>query len=115
MIKTAKVCRENMLAAAKEGFINATDLADYLTKKGLPFRSAYKAVGEIVGYCVKNSKVLEELSIEEYKAFSEMFEEDLYEAIDLKNCVESRISAGGTGSASIDAQLVYVKEFLQNN
>ncbi len=114
MIRTAKVCKENMLSAAQKGFINATDLADYLTKKGMPFRSAYKAVGEIVGYCVKNGKVLEEVTIEEYKAFCEMFEKDLYEAIDLKSCVESRISAGGTGTASVEVQIKYLEEFCKN-
>ncbi len=113
MIRTAKICKENMLSAAQKGFINATDLADYLTKKGLPFRSAYKAVGEIVGYCVKNGKVLEEVTIEEYKEFCEMFEKDLYEAIDLKACVESRISAGGTGTKSVEAQIKYLEEFCQ--
>ena len=114
MIKTAKLCKDSMLSAAKKGFINATDLADYLTKKGLPFRSAYKAVGEIVGYCVKNGKVLEEVTIEEYKAFSEMFEKDLYNAIDLKNCVESRISAGGTGAASVNAQIEYLEALCES-
>ncbi len=113
MIRTAKVCKENMLSAAQKGFINATDLADYLTKKGLPFRSAYKAVGEIVGYCVKNGKVLEEVTIEEYKAFSEMFEKDLYDAIDLTACVESRISAGGTGFTSVKSQIAYLEDFCK--
>jgi len=112
MIKTMKAIPENMLKAAQKGFINATDLADYLTKKGIPFRSAYKTVGQIVGYCVKNNKVLEDITIEEYKGFDNNFEKDLYDAIDLHNCVESRISAGGTGLASVENQIEYVKKYL---
>ncbi len=113
MIETMKALPENMLRAAQKGFINATDLADYLTGKGMPFRSAYKTVGEIVGYCVRKGKVLEELTIEEYKGFCESFEPDLYSAIDLKTCVRKRTSAGGTGLASIDTQIEYVLGFLE--
>ncbi len=113
MIRTMKALPDNMLRAAQKGFINATDLADYLTKKGIPFRNAYKTVGQIVGYCVREEKILEELTIREYKEFSEAFEEDLYDAIDLHNCVEKRISAGGTGLASIEKQISYVAEFLK--
>ena len=115
MIKTMKALPDNMLRAAQKGFINATDLADYLTKKGQPFRSAYKTVGEIVGYCVKQNKVLEELSLEEFKGFSTVFENDLYEAIDLHNCVESRISAGGTGRESVKMQINFITDFLKND
>ncbi len=115
MIETMSVCPENMLSAAREGFINATDLADYLTKKGIPFRVAYKAVGQIVGYCVQNGTVLEELPLSVYKQFHEAFEEDLFAAIDLKCCVATRISQGGTGGASVDHQLEVVKEFLENH
>ncbi|MBO5929287.1 MAG: argininosuccinate lyase [Clostridia bacterium] len=111
MIHTMKALPENMLQAAQKGFINATDLADYLTKKGIPFRAAYKVVGQIVGHCVQNNKVLEDLSLEEYQTFHESFEEDLYEAINLHTCVESRISAGGTGLASVEQQLSYITEF----
>lgn len=113
MIAGMKAISDNMLKAAQNGFINATDLADYLTKKGMPFRMAYKIVGQIVGYCVQNGKVLEALTMEEYKEFSEVFESDLYKAIDLHNCVESRISAGGTGHASVETQIAYVTEFLK--
>ncbi len=81
MISTMKALPENMLQAAQKGFTNATDLADYLTKKGLPFRTAYKIVGQIVGHCVQHGTVLESLSLEEYKTFHEIFEEDLYAAI----------------------------------
>ncbi|MBR4278917.1 MAG: argininosuccinate lyase [Clostridia bacterium] len=113
MIETMKSLPENMLKAAQQGFINATDLADYLVKKGLPFRSAYKISGSIVGDCIKKRKVLEELALDEYKAYSELFESDLYEAISLKTCVEKRISVGGTSRESCDAQIEFVKNSLK--
>ena len=112
MIEGMKALPENMLNAAKKGFINATDLADYLTKKGLPFRSSYKISGQAVAYCIEKGKVLDTLSLEEYKAFSDIIEEDVYNAIDLTTCVETRVSDGGTGSASIDAQIAFITEFL---
>ena len=112
MMKTLKARPENMLKAAQTGFINATDLADYLVRKGLPFRSAYKIAGQAVARCQAEGLVLETLPIEEYKALSELFEENLYRDIDLKTCVEKRISAGGTSRASVDEQLGYVKEKL---
>ena len=114
MIDTMKPIPENMKKAAQNGFINATDLADYLVGKGLPFRSAYKIVGQIVGYCVQNKTILEEIPLEKYKEFDEHFAEDLYEAIDLTNCVNLRISAGGTGIESVKTQIAQVKEFLHN-
>jgi argininosuccinate lyase len=107
-----KALKENMLSASKKGFINATDLADYLTKKGMPFRSAYKIVGSIVGDCIKNGKTLEDLSIEEYKAYSETFETDLYKEIDLETCVNKRVSKGGTSVVSVETQIEYVKEIF---
>ena len=112
MIDTMRTLPENMLAAARKGFINATDLADYLVRKGLPFRSAYKAVGQIVGRCAAENKTLEELPVETYKEYSDLFESDLYEAIDLVNCVRTRISAGGTGPDSVEAQIAFVKSLL---
>ena len=114
MIASMKALKENMLSAAKKGFINATDLADYLAKKGLPFRSAYKIVGNIVGDCIKNGKTLEDLSLEEYKAYSEVFENDLYTEIDLTTCVNKRVSKGGTSVVSVEAQIEYVKEIFEN-
>ena len=113
MIKTMKALPENMLRAAQKGFINATDLADYLTKKGEPFRSAYKTTGQIVAYCIGNNKVLEEMTLDEYKEFDPQFEADVFEAIDLKRCVESRISAGGTNQASADEQIQYIQSFVK--
>ncbi len=112
MIETMTVRKDKMYAAAGEGFINATDLADYLVKKGQPFRSAYKTVGQIVGKCIAEKKTLETLSLPEYKEFDNLFEEDLYTEIDLRNCAEKRISAGGTSVASIEVQLDYIKDFL---
>ena len=113
MIKTMKAIPENMYNAAKRGFINATDLADYLTKRGVPFRSAYKIVGTIVGECVKRNITLDEVSLEDYKAHSPVFEEDLYEEISLETCVAKRVSKGGTGYESVEEQLKYVTEFLK--
>ena len=112
MVKGIKANTDNMLKAAKDGFINATDLADYLTKKGVPFRTAYKLCGEIVSYCIKNSKTLDALSVEEYKSFSDVFEDDLYNAIDLQTCVNSRISLGGTCVSSVEKQIEFVKNSI---
>ena len=113
MIATMKAIPENMLAAAQKGFINATDLADYLVKKGLPFRSAYKIVGTIVGDCIKKGIVLETMSLDEYKQQSELFDEDLFDEISLKTCVEKRISAGGTGIDSVMEQIEYLKNYIK--
>ena len=113
MIATMKAIPENMKRAAQKGFINATDLADYLVKKGMPFRSAYKISGSLVAMCIKENTVLEELPLDRYRQMSALFEEDLYEAIDLKNCVEKRISEGGTSVASVNAQIKYVKQILE--
>ena len=105
MIDTMTVLPENMLKAAREGFINATDLADYLVRKGMPFRSAYKISGQIVACCTEKGKVLEDLSLEEYKGFSELFGEDLFPEIDIRNCMEKRTSEDGASSASAAKQL----------
>ena len=112
MIATLTANRENMRLAAQKGFINATDLADYLVKKGLPFRSAYKISGQLVAYCIQNNTVLEALPLENYKAYSELFDEDLYHEIDLLTCVQKRISQGGTCVASVKQQITYIKETI---
>ncbi len=114
MIATMKPIPENMLAAAGKGFINATDLADYLVKKGKPFRTAYKIVGEIVAYCIANGLILETLPMEKYKEFDESFLDDLYNEISLKTCVEKRISAGGTGEKSVEKQIDFITEFIND-
>ncbi len=113
MIETMTAKPDNMKKAAQTGFINATDLADYLVKKGLPFRSAYKISGQLVAKCIAEHTVLEELPLAVYKEFSDLFEEDLYHEIDLTTCVEKRISQGGTSVASVEAQIAYVKEALE--
>ena len=113
MIDTMKPNKDNMYRAAGKGYINATDLADYLVGKGLPFRTAYKTVGEIVAYGIKQDKTLEEITLGEYKNFSELFGEDLYEAISLAACVRRRTSEGGTGAASVEKQIRFVEEFVK--
>ncbi len=113
MIAGMNVLTDNMLTAAKKGFINATDLADYLVKKGMPFRSAYKISGQLVAKCIAEGKVLETLTLEEYQAASELIEEDVYAAIDLKTCVETRISEGGTSIGSVEKQITYVKNIIE--
>ena len=115
MIDTLTANTANMRLAAQKGFINATDLADYLVKKGLPFRSAYKISGSLVAYCIANNTVLEELSLDTYKGYSELFDTDLYEAIDLMVCVEKRISQGGTSVSSVEQQITYVREMLNHD
>ena len=112
MIETMKPIPENMLAASKKGFINATDLADYLTKKGVPFRTAYKIVGTIVGKCVKEGLTLDEVPLDEYKSYSDVFESDLYDEISLETCIRKRISRGSTGYASVMEQIAYVEDQL---
>ena len=112
MVGSIKANRENMLTAAKKGFINATDLADYLTKKGKPFREAYKLCGQIVSYCTKEDKTLEELTLSEYKSFDTMFENDLFDAINLLNCVKRRISEGGTSVESVEKQIVWARNMV---
>ena len=112
MIATMTVLKENMYSAAQKGFINATDLADYLVKKGMPFRTAYKIVGQTVAECIEKNKVLETLTLDEYKAHSELFEEDLFTEISLETCIKKRISAGSTGYESVKKQIEYVTEFI---
>ena len=110
MIETMTAKPEAMKKAAQRGFINATDLADYLVRKGLPFRSAYKISGAIVGDCVKSGAVLEELPLETYQQYSDLFDSDVYESIDLTACVEKRTSAGGP--AKVQEQIDYVTACL---
>ena len=112
MIDTMTVRADRMRRAAEEGFINATDLADYLVKKGMPFRDAYRISGSIVAECIKTGAVLETLPLEAYRAYSDLFGEDLYEAIDLSACVAKRISVGGPSKKSVHDQIAYVREKL---
>lgn len=105
MLSTMKVNKDNMRRAAAKGFINATDLADYLVKKGMPFRDAYKISGTIVAYCIDENLTLEEVKLDIYKKYSNLFESDLYEAIDLEKATFRRTSKGASGIESVEAQI----------
>ncbi len=112
MLDTMTVLPENMRRAAGRGFINATDCADYLTKKGMPFRDAYTAVGRLVAVCSAQGKTLEELALEELKAVSDLFEADVYEALNLENCMALRNSWGGPAVAETTRQIAAIREFV---
>ena len=112
MISTMTALKDNMYKAAQKGFINATDLADYLVKKGLPFRSAYKIVGQIVAKCIDENIVLDNMELSEYQKISDLFDSDLYDEISLETCIKKRISAGSTGYESVEKQIDYVTEFI---
>jgi len=114
MIATMTVKTEKLRAAASKGFINATDCADYLTKKGMPFRDAYKVSGKLVAYCIDRGTDFESLSMEEYKSFSEMFEDDVYEAVNLENCVNCRLVYGGPSVKSTERQIELVKKYIES-
>ena len=105
MLDTMKTLPANMRRAAAKGFINATDCADYLTKKGMPFRDAYKLTGCMVSDCIAKDKTLEELTLDEFKGYSALFENDIYDAIDLIKCCEGRTSYGGPSEASVNNQI----------
>ena len=113
MVATMKPLPANMMKAAQGGFINATDVADYLVRKGLPFRSAYKISGQIVSMCIKEGKVLETMTLDEYRAFSELFDEEIYDAVNLVNCAMRRTSEGGTSPESFDAQVAFVEDAIK--
>ena len=115
MIDTMKVNKDNMKKGASGGFTNATDVADYLAKHNVPFRTAHSIVGEMVLYCIKENKAIEELSLEEFKSFSPVFEEDIYKAIDLLTCVEERKVIGGPSAESIKIQINALDKFIEEN
>ncbi|MDO5125635.1 MAG: argininosuccinate lyase [Ruminococcus sp.] len=112
MIETMKVLPDNMRNAAAKGFINATDCADYLVKKGLPFRDAYKITGTLVHTCIEKNLTLETLPMEEYMALCESFDEDVYDAISLETCVMQRKAYGGPAPESVKAQIEYTRKKL---
>ena len=114
MLVTMKVNKKNMMKGIENGFINATDVADYLAKKGLPFREAHRIVGELVVYCEINKKRLSELKLEEFKGFNDLFEVDINKKISIEECVNGRKSYGGTGIESVERQIKDAKEFLKN-
>mgnify|MGYP005774144887 CR=1 FL=1 len=113
MLKTARVLKENMRAAAAKGFINATDCADYLVKKGMPFRDAYKITGALVGLCVDTGKTLETLPLSEYQKLSGLFDGDVYDAIKLETCAMTRSSLGGPAKESVERQISWMREQLK--
>ena len=105
MITTMKVRAEVMEKAVKSGFMNATDAADYLVSKGLPFRDCHEIIGRIVLYCIEQGKAIEELSLEELKRFSDKFEPDIYEKIDIRACIKAKKSKGSTSFESVERML----------
>lgn len=109
MLNTMKVVNKNMREAAGKGFINATDCADYLVKKGMPFRDAYSVTGRLVSYCIDNNKTLEDLTLEEYKQESNLFEVDIYEEINLNNCIRKRTVVGSPSPEVVKKHIDKVK------
>ena len=112
MLDTMKALPANMRRAAAKGFINATDCADYLTKKGMPFRDAYKLTGCMVSDCIAGDKTLEELTLTQFQTYSPLFEADIYDAIDLVHCCEGRTSYGGPSAASVEKQIALARAQL---
>ena len=112
MIDTMKVNVENMRKGAAGGFTNATDVADYLVKNGMAFRNAHEIVGEIVLFCIKENKSIEELTLDQLKGFSNVFKEDIFNAIDLLTCVEERKVLGGPSTDSVKIQLEALDKFI---
>ena len=115
MLKTMTIKKENMKASIYEGFINATDIADYLAKKGLPFREAHKIVGELVSYCEQNNKLLTDLSYEEFKNSHSLFEEDIVKESSIEACINGRKTYGGTALSDVERQIENAKAFLGKN
>jgi len=111
MIQTFKVNKENMRNAALKGFINATDCADYLVKKGIPFREAYKITGNLVAYCIEKNKNLENLTLDEYKQMNDKFELDVFDAIDLQKCVIRRKVFGGPSPEQVWKRIKEIENF----
>ncbi|MCC8023341.1 MAG: argininosuccinate lyase, partial [Clostridiales bacterium] len=114
MLDTMRVLTENMRAAAAKGFINATDCADYLVNKGMPFRDAYKITGQLVASCIEQGLTLESLPLEQYKARSELFDTDVFEAIRLERCVSGRTVQGGPAPDSVRRQVSAVRATLRD-
>lgn len=112
MLRTLKFNKDNMEKSAMMGFTNATDAADYLVKKGLPFRDAHSVIGRLVLACIDKNCAIDDLSLEQLKAFSDLFEEDIYDAISLKTCVEKRLTIGAPSSASIEKVIKLNSDFM---
>ena len=114
MFSTISLCKDNMRKAAAKGFLNATDCADYLTKKGMPFRDAYKIVGSLVNECIKSDKTLESLTLEDFRAISESFGPDIYDALDLNTCVQERKVLGGPAPKEVERQINVIEAFIKS-
>ncbi len=112
MFETMTIKKENMRRAASGGFINATDCADYLVKKGMPFRDAYMIVGKLVTYCIESGKTLDSLTLSDFHAISDVFEEDIYEALDLTTCVNGRRVPGGPAESEVSRQIAELRAFV---
>ena len=113
MLATMRVNKENMRNAAAKGFINATDCADFLVKKGLPFRDAYKITGQLVATCIEKNLTLETLPLEEYKNLSELFTDEIFDAISLETCVNQRKVDGGPAPEAVKKQIEYIKQAIK--
>ncbi len=114
MAATMKIRRENMYRAAQGGFTNATDVADYLVKKGIPFRSAHEIIGKMVLYCINNGRAIDELTMEEFKSFSPKIDEDVYTEISLERCVSGRSLPGGPAPEAVRVSLKSGRRFLES-
>ena len=112
MFETMRFNVENMKQAALGGFINATDCADYLTKKGVPFRDAYRTIGELVAWCIAHHCALNDVELDVLKQFHPLFEEDVYAAIDLQTCVAQRKVPGGPAPEAVQAQISALTQFI---
>ncbi|MFZ1602336.1 MAG: argininosuccinate lyase, partial [Leptotrichiaceae bacterium] len=114
MLSTMDVNEKEILESMKKGFLNATDVADYLAKNGMPFREAHKVVGQIVSYCEQKNIAIDDMKFEEYLGFSNIFKEDVLEAITIENCVNNRNSYGGTSIKNVLMQLELAEKFLSD-
>ncbi|HJB56841.1 MAG TPA: argininosuccinate lyase, partial [Candidatus Flavonifractor intestinipullorum] len=112
MLDTLTIRAKNMQRAASGGFINATDCADYLVKKGMPFREAYMIVGKLVNFCIKTGETLDTLPLKDFRAVSQIFDEDVYQALELNTCVNGRKVYGGPAAESVQQQIDHIKDFL---
>ena len=114
MVDTLTTQPKNMRAAASGGFINATDCADYLVKKGLPFRDAYMIVGRLVNLCIKSGENLETLTLRDFRAVSNLFDMDVYQALELRNCVNGRKVDGGPAKTAVEKQIASIRSFVES-
>lgn len=113
MLSTMQFKKDNMRASAKNGFTNATDAADYLVNHGVPFRDAHGIVGQLILYCIEKNIALDDMSLEEYKAISPVFEEDIYDAISMETCVNKRLTTGAPGKAAMEQVIQIYKQYIR--